>query len=146
MCSLRQSADNSPAYWHFERPRSPMMSGAFDRNSMEHNEQQIGSQIANDQGMLTITVEENATEQRWILDGLLTDYSVAEVLSNWIVSKDRQTAGHRVVDLDGLSVIDSSGERALSMMIHDGAKFGGLYARHLLSALQVSGGNTNQLD
>ena len=96
--------------------------------------------------MLTITVRENATEQRWILDGLLTDYSVAEVLSNWFVSKDRQTAEHRVVDLDGLSVIDRSGERALSVMIHDGAKFGGLYARHLLRALQVRRGNTNHLD
>jgi hypothetical protein len=96
--------------------------------------------------MLTITVGENATEQRWILDGLLTDYSVAEVLSNWFVCKDRQTAGYRVVDLDGLSVIDSSGERALSMMIHDGAKFGGLYARRLLRALQMRGGNTDNVD
>ena len=113
---------------------------------MEHDEQPIGSQIANDQGMLIITVRENATEQRWILDGLLTDYSVAEVLSNWFVSKNRQTADHRVVDIDGLSVIDSSGERALSMMIHDGAKFGGMYARHLIRALQVRGGNSNHLD
>ena len=96
--------------------------------------------------MLTITVTENATEQQWILNGLLTDYSVAEVLSNWFVSKDRLTADHRVVDLDGLSVIDSSGERALLMMVHDGAKFSGLYARHLLRALQVCGGNANHLD
>ena len=96
--------------------------------------------------MLKITVRENATEQRWILDGRLTDYSVADVLCNWFVSRDRQTAGHRVVDLDGLSVIDSSGERALSMMIHDGAKFGGLYARHLFRALQVHGGNASHLD
>jgi hypothetical protein len=122
------------------------MSGAFGCSSMEHDEQPIGSQIANDSDMLTITVRENATEQRWILDGLLTDHSVAEVLSNWFVSKDRQTAGYRVVDLDGLSVIDSSGERALSMMINDGAKFGGLYARHLLRALQARGGNNNHLD
>jgi ABC-type transporter Mla MlaB component len=121
----------------------PPMSGALGCSSMEHDEQPIGSQIASDQGMLTITVKESATEQRWILAGPLTDYSVAEVLSNWFVSKVSQTAGHRVVDLDGLSVIDSSGERALSMMIHDGAKFGGLYARHLLWALQVRGGNTN---
>jgi hypothetical protein len=113
---------------------------------MKLDERPIGSQIAGGLGMLIITIRENATEQRWILDGLLTDYSVAEVLSNWFVSKRRQTAAHRVVDLDGLSVIDSSGERALSMMIHDGAKFGGLYARHLLSALQVRGGKTNHLD
>ena len=113
---------------------------------MEHDGRPIGPQIANDLGMLTITIRETATEQRWILDGPLTDHSVAEVLSNWFVSKDRQTTGHRVVDLDGLCVIDSSGERALSMMIHDGAKFGGLYARHLLRALQVRGGNCHHLD
>jgi hypothetical protein len=123
-------------------PLIPRLSAA----ALEHDEQPIGSLIANDWGMLTITVGENATEQRWILDGLLTDYSVAEVLSNWFVSKDRQTAGYRVVDLDGLSVIDSSGERALSMMIHDGAKFGGLYARRLLRALQMRGGNTDNVD
>jgi hypothetical protein len=113
---------------------------------MEHGERPIGSPIANGEGMLTITVRENATEERWILDGLLTDYSVAEILSNWFVSKDRQPASYRVVDIDGLSVIDSSGERALSMMILDGAKFGGLYARHLLRALQVRGENTDHLD
>jgi CubicO group peptidase (beta-lactamase class C family) len=85
---------------------------------------------------LTITVREIAPEQRWILHGRLTDYSVAEVLSNWYASKGQESVGRRVVDLDGVSVIDRSGERVLSMMIQDGARFGGMYARHLLVALQ----------
>jgi hypothetical protein len=42
--------------------------------------------------------------------------------------------GRRVIDLDGVSVIDTSGERVLSMMIQDGARFSGIYARHLLVA------------
>ena len=42
--------------------------------------------------------------------------------------------GRRVIDLDGVSVIDTSGERVLLMMIQDGARFSGIYARHLLVA------------
>jgi hypothetical protein len=85
--------------------------------------------------MLTITVKEIAPETRWILHGLLTDYSAAEVLSNWYASKDQELVGRRVVDLDGVSVIDRSGERVLAMMIQDGVRFGGIYVRHLLVAL-----------
>jgi anti-anti-sigma regulatory factor len=87
---------------------------------------------------LTITVREIAPEQRWTLHGRLTDYSVAEVLSNWYMSKDQESAGRRVIDLDGVTVIDRSGKRVLSMMIQDGARFGGIHAKHLLVALQES--------
>ena len=96
--------------------------------------------------MLTITVREITPEQRWILHGRLTDYSVAEVLSNWYASRDRASVGHRVIDLDGVSVIDRSGQRVLSMMIQDGARIGGIYARHLLAALQERAGSSTQLN
>lgn len=95
---------------------------------------------------LTITVREIAPEQRWTLYGRLTDYSVAEVLSNWYSSKKRESVGPRVIDLDGISVIDRSGERVLSMMIQDGARFGGIYAKHLLAALQESAESNSQLN
>jgi hypothetical protein len=95
---------------------------------------------------LTITVKEIAPEQRWILHGRLTDYSVAEVLSNWYASKDPASVGPRVIDLDGVSAIDRSGERVLSMMIQDGARFGGIYAKHLLAALQESAESNSQLN
>ena len=95
---------------------------------------------------LTITVREIAPEQRWTLHGRLTDYSAAEVLSNWYASKERESVGCRVIDLDGISVIDRSGERVLSMMIQDGARFGGLYAKYLLAALQESAESNSQLN
>jgi hypothetical protein len=95
---------------------------------------------------LTITVKEIAPEQRWILHGRLTDYSVAEVLSNWYASKDPASVGPRVIDLDGVSAIDRSGERVLSLMIQDGARFGGIYAKHLLAALQESAESNSQLN
>jgi anti-anti-sigma regulatory factor len=96
--------------------------------------------------MLTIIVKEIAPEQRWILHGRLTDYSVAEILWNWHASKEQPSAEQRVIDLDGVSVIDSIGERVLSMMIQDGARFGGIYARHLLIALQKRTGSNAQLN
>jgi len=94
---------------------------------------------------LTITVREIAPEQRWTLHGRLTDYSAAEVLSNWYASKERESVGPRVIDLDGVSVIDRSGERVLAMMIQDGARFGGIYARHILAALQERTESKTQL-
>jgi len=95
---------------------------------------------------LIVTVREIAPEQRWTLHGQLTDYSVAEVLSNWYASKDPESVGRRVIDLDGVSVIDRSGERVLSMLIQDGARSGGIYARYLLVALQERAESNAQLN
>lgn len=89
---------------------------------------------------------EIAPEQRWILQGRLTDYSAAEVLLNWYMSKDNESASRRVIDLDGVSVIDKSGKRVLSMLIQDGARFDGIYARHLLVALQENTESRTQLN
>jgi hypothetical protein len=97
------------------------------------------------QDRLSITVREIAPEQHWILCGRLTDYSASEVLSNWHAAKDPKSVGRRVIDLDGVTVIDRSGERVLSMMIQDGARFGGIYARHILAALQERTGSKTQL-
>jgi hypothetical protein len=98
------------------------------------------------QDRLSITVREIAPEQHWILCGRLTDYSAAEVLSNWHTSKDPKSVDCRVIDLDGVTVIDRSGERVLAMMIQDGARFGGIYARHLLVALQERAESSTQLN
>ena len=102
-------------------------------------------QVSGIRDRLTIIVREIAPEQRWTLHGRLTDYSVAEVLSNWYAAKERETVGPRVIDLDGVSVIDRSGERVLSMMIQDGARFGGIYAKYLLAALQENAESNSQL-
>jgi hypothetical protein len=96
--------------------------------------------------MLTIIVREIALEQQWILHGRLTDHFVAEILSNWYALGDEQSAGQRVIDIDGVSAIDSSGKQVLSMMIQDGARLGGIYARHLLIALQARAGSNTQLN
>ncbi len=62
--------------------------------------------------MLRITVIENESEQRWVLQGRLT----------------------------GVTCIDKEGEQVLLMMIKDGAKLvaTGLYTKHLLESLSTN--------
>jgi hypothetical protein len=88
--------------------------------------------------MLRITVKEKGPEQKWTLQGRLTKECISELVSNWREACSRPSPGNRIVDLNEITVIDKSGEEALSMMIGDGAAFvaTGLYTRHLLEALR----------
>jgi hypothetical protein len=88
--------------------------------------------------MLRITVEKNASGQRWVLQGRLTKDCIAELVSSWHTAHD-PSSRNCIVDLNGITVIDKSGEEVLSMMIGQGAKFvaTGLYTKHLLKALQA---------
>jgi ABC-type transporter Mla MlaB component len=87
--------------------------------------------------MLRITVTETASEQRWVLQGRLTGSSIEELITNWRANRRCSPSQKCVVDLNEVTSIDKSGERVLSMMIRDGAKFvaAGLYTRHLLESL-----------
>ena len=89
--------------------------------------------------MLRITVQEQASVERWILQGQLSRSSVSELVSNWKASTGRSPELHRIVDLDEVTSIDRNGEEALSMMVRDGATFvaSGVYTRHLLGQLQA---------
>jgi hypothetical protein len=89
--------------------------------------------------MLRITVTENASEQRWALQGRLVKGCIGELISNWRASRDQPSERVRVVDLDEVTSIDKDGEQILLMMIEDGAKFvaNGLYTKHLLDAMQA---------
>jgi ABC-type transporter Mla MlaB component len=94
--------------------------------------------------MLRIMVKENGSEQRWTLQGRLTKECVAELVSGWRAASSRPTAGHRIVDLNGITRIDTSGEEVLSMMIGEGATFAakGLYTKYLLKALHERTGKS----
>jgi ABC-type transporter Mla MlaB component len=89
--------------------------------------------------MLRITVMESSLEERWILQGRLTKRSVAELISSWRASTAQPSTRCRIVDLNEVTSIDKSGEEALSMMVHDGARFvaSGVYTKHLLDQLQA---------
>lgn len=87
--------------------------------------------------MLRITITENESEQRWVLQGRLTGSFLEELTSSWCSNRDRQPAQIRVVDLNQITGIDKDGEQVLMRMINDGAKFvaTGLYTKHLLESL-----------
>jgi hypothetical protein len=91
------------------------------------------------ENMLRITVMEEASEERWILQGRLTKQSIDELVSSWRASTAQPSMRRRIVDLNEVTSIDRSGEQALSMMVHDGATFvaSGVYTRTLLDQLQA---------
>ena len=88
--------------------------------------------------MLRITVTETTSEQRWVLQGRLTESSIEELIANWQANR-RYPPQDCVVDLNEVTSIDKVGEQALLMMIRDGAKFvaTGLYTKHLLESLSA---------
>jgi ABC-type transporter Mla MlaB component len=94
--------------------------------------------------MLRITVREHPLEERWILQGRLHKSSVPELLSTWKACRGRTC--HRVVDLEGVTSIDRTGEEALMMMLGDGADLvaGGIYTRHLIEELKARNRNLPQ--
>jgi hypothetical protein len=87
--------------------------------------------------MLRITVTENESEQRWVLQGRLTGSFLEELTASWYANRDRPQTQSRTVDLNEITCIDKDGEQVLLMMIKDGAKFvaTGLYTKHLLESL-----------
>ena len=86
--------------------------------------------------MLRVMMIENASEQRWVLQGRLTACSIGELVASWC-SRDREQTRKCIVDLTEVTSIDKDGEQVLLMMIREGAKFEatGLYTRRLLESL-----------
>jgi hypothetical protein len=89
--------------------------------------------------MLRITVIENTSEQRWVLQGRLTGSSIDELVTNWRANRLCPRPQNCIVDLNEVTSIDKDGEQVISMMIKDGAKFvaSGLYTKHLLESLSA---------
>jgi hypothetical protein len=94
--------------------------------------------------MLRITMTEDKSEQRWVLQGRLTASFLDELIASWRDNRDRGPTLSRVVDLDEVTCIDKDGEQVLLMMIRDGARFvaSGLYTKHLLESLSKSDANS----
>jgi len=90
--------------------------------------------------MLRITVIENESEQRWVLQGRLTGSLLEELTESWCANRGRPQTQRRTVDLNEVTCIDKEGEQVLLMMIKDGAKLvaTGLYTKHLLESLSTN--------
>ena len=74
---------------------------------------------------MRVTVRKNGPEQRWFFQGRLTII----LWQRWRrIDKHRESIDrgeHRIVDLDGMTIVDKSGEQVLSTMLLDGAEFMG---------------------
>jgi hypothetical protein len=89
--------------------------------------------------MLRITVTENASEQRWVLQGRLIKECLPELISAWNASRRQSPDWFRVVNLDEVTSIDKEGEQVLRRMMEEGTDFvaNGLYTKHLLDAIRA---------
>ena len=73
--------------------------------------------------VLKIIITESPTEIRWVLQGRLFGPQVTEVKANWGAANRMRKGRVCIVDLEGLTFIDKSGNGLLRGMSRDGAKF-----------------------
>jgi hypothetical protein len=71
--------------------------------------------------MLRVTVVEGRSELRVVVEGRLGAAGIAELESVWRQAKLARR-GRIVIDLSGMTTIDSSGQAALLVMICEGAR------------------------
>src|SRR5260370_34313314 len=72
--------------------------------------------------ILRITVIENESEKRWVLQGRLTGSFLEELTASWCANRDRRQSQSRTVDLNEITCIGKEGEQVLLNMNKDGAK------------------------
>lgn len=89
--------------------------------------------------MLKITEIDTRTEHKLILEGRLTAVWMAELRSHWQQSRNAHPERKFVVDLTGVTGIDSAGEKALALMKTEGAQFlaSGNRMRHIVKDLDA---------
>ena len=88
--------------------------------------------------MLKITITETPTEQRFILQGRLTESCVSELRSSWTNARDARGGRRCIVDLDDVTFIDQSGVSVLLEMLGPDVQFvsSGVCTKQLLSDLK----------
>src|SRR6266446_8062525 len=89
--------------------------------------------------MLKITLNETPAEERWILEGRLSQPSIRELRTTWKTNHRRDTQRACIVDLNEVTFIEKSGMRLLRMLAREGAQFtaSGIYTKHLIEQLNV---------
>jgi len=86
--------------------------------------------------MLRITVVAGCAGQKIVVEGKLASPCVSELESAW--HDARQTgSGRIVIDLSGMTSIDSRGQTALELMLREGARLTatGAFNKHLVKEL-----------
>lgn len=88
--------------------------------------------------MLRITVIDEPSEQRWLLQGKISGPWVTQLRSNWKKKQPQNGQLKRVVDLNGVTFVDLEGEKVLASMLREGTEFiaTGVYMKHLVETLE----------
>jgi ABC-type transporter Mla MlaB component len=89
-------------------------------------------------GMLRITIAETPTEQKWTVEGRLVQPWISELKSCWTRTETARRERKCVVDLTGVTFIDTSGEKALAELSRQGAELiaTGCYTRHVVRNIE----------
>ena len=92
---------------------------------------------------MKISFSEIPMEEKWILEGRLTEPWVRELRTSW--KRNHRTAKERacIVDLKEITFVDKSGERLLRAMVREGAQCiaSGIYTKHILENLTKGKGS-----
>jgi len=96
--------------------------------------------------MLKISEIDTRTEQKLILEGRLTLPWIGELQSQWQQIRHTHPERKFVVDLTGVTRIDSAGETALALMKTEGAEFlaSGIRMQHIVKDLEAEAQQKNQ--
>jgi hypothetical protein len=88
--------------------------------------------------MLRISVIDDRTERRFVLEGELIAPWVAELRTAWKAAKREMEGRALVVDLKNVCVISREGENALLELMNAGAKFrcSGVVTKHVIQELR----------
>jgi anti-anti-sigma regulatory factor len=88
--------------------------------------------------MLKIAIMETTSERRWIVQGRLVGPWVNELRTTW--KKAHRTPDKRacIIDLNDVTFIDKSGEKALTELCKEGAELvaTGVYTRHVVQNIE----------
>lgn len=87
--------------------------------------------------MFKISIVESPGQRRLVLEGKLISPWTAEVESAWRNAAEGLDGRKLIVDLTNVTLISSDGEKTLSELMRDGAKFAcsGVLTRHVLKQL-----------
>lgn len=89
--------------------------------------------------MLRISIEESASQERWIIQGRLAGEFASELDAAWNLSVEKHPVLSRVVDLCGVVSIDQRGQEVLRKMLREDVEFvaPNIYIKQLLEQLRV---------
>jgi hypothetical protein len=84
--------------------------------------------------MLRITILNTRVEQRFVLEGRLTEVCLPEVRNAWEQARNQRQGRECVIDLSGVTVLDADCREALGTMAAEGARLtaDGVYTKYLI--------------